>query len=347
MRKPSLFILDVGHGSSAVLVDRKGVVVIDAGPRTALLEFLKREDITDLSAVLISHADTDHIEGLISLIESEELTVKRVRLNSDSEKGSKLWRDLLYLLDKGHAAKKLDFDVALTTRNSGDFDQGRVHIEILAPSLILAGIGPGGTDANGRMIRSNSLSAVFRLTLADRPVALIPGDLDDVGLCNLLEDGKDPSAPFAVFPHHGGKPGDVDVARFVRNFCSAVRPQTVVFSIGRGKYGMPRRDVVLGVQKALPGVRVVCTQLSEDCAATLPAAQPSHLTDSFAQGKRQLQCCAGTIQVRLHGAALTILPSQAEHLAFIRQSAPKALCQTEETTRRAARATAKKDRRKS
>ena len=34
---PRLFILDVGHGNSAVLVDTEGIVVIDAGPRTALL----------------------------------------------------------------------------------------------------------------------------------------------------------------------------------------------------------------------------------------------------------------------------------------------------------------------
>ena len=37
---PSFYILDVGHGNSAVLIDRDGVVVIDAGPNTVLLDFL-------------------------------------------------------------------------------------------------------------------------------------------------------------------------------------------------------------------------------------------------------------------------------------------------------------------
>ncbi len=36
----TLTILDVGHGNSAVLVDSEGVVVIDAGLKSSLLEYL-------------------------------------------------------------------------------------------------------------------------------------------------------------------------------------------------------------------------------------------------------------------------------------------------------------------
>ncbi len=41
----SLSILDEGHGNSAVLVDTDGVVVIDVGPGSALMEFLRQEGI--------------------------------------------------------------------------------------------------------------------------------------------------------------------------------------------------------------------------------------------------------------------------------------------------------------
>ena len=44
----SLAILDVGHGNCAVLRDRRGVVVIDAGPGSSLLEFLTEHKITNI-----------------------------------------------------------------------------------------------------------------------------------------------------------------------------------------------------------------------------------------------------------------------------------------------------------
>ena len=35
------YFLDVGHGNCTVLVDTDGVVVIDAGPKSKLLKFLR------------------------------------------------------------------------------------------------------------------------------------------------------------------------------------------------------------------------------------------------------------------------------------------------------------------
>lgn len=58
-------ILDVGHGNAAVVNTGTGIIVIDAGPRTGLLEFLTETGAPKIDALLISHADADHIAGLI------------------------------------------------------------------------------------------------------------------------------------------------------------------------------------------------------------------------------------------------------------------------------------------
>jgi beta-lactamase superfamily II metal-dependent hydrolase len=42
---PSLVVLDVGHGSAAVLFDKSGVVAVDAGKGGVLLDFLRAEGI--------------------------------------------------------------------------------------------------------------------------------------------------------------------------------------------------------------------------------------------------------------------------------------------------------------
>ena len=91
----TLSILDVGHGNAAVLMDTDGIVVIDCCPDTTLLEFLREERIGHIDVVLISHADKDHIRGLITLVASEACSIGRVRLNSDALKDTDLWRSLV------------------------------------------------------------------------------------------------------------------------------------------------------------------------------------------------------------------------------------------------------------
>ncbi len=316
----TLSILDVGHGNSAVLVDTEGVVVIDCGPGTALLEFIRQAAIDQIDVLLISHADKDHIEGVISLVESRQCKIGQVRLNSDALKRSKLWGDLVYLLEE------FELGVELTTRQSEEFDQGQISIRVLAPRPALAAIGPGGNDKKGRRLTSNSTSAVIKLMHNETAVALFPGDIDEVGLENMLEDKQDMAAPIVVFPHHGGKSGSRDIEAFARQFCQAVSPDTVLFSIGRRKYDTPQPSVVAAVRESLPGVRVACTQLSKRCTDELPRTPPGHLTAAFARGKEHCECCGGTFTVLLDGALPRLLPDREEHASFIRDVASRSLC---------------------
>ncbi len=326
-QKPRLAFLDVGHGNCTVLIDTEGVVVVDAGSGTALLEFLLQEGLDRVDVLLISHADSDHIGGVIAVLSCEEITVECVRLNSDALKKSALWDDLTYLLDQRHQTGELDFDVSLTTKDSGVFGQGSVNVEILAPSLYLAAKSPGSTDRQGRRITSNSMSAVVKLTMNGKPIALLPGDMDKTGLDNLSEGEGDPRAPLSIFPHHGGKPGATDPGEFAKQFCETVSPEALVFSIGRGLHGTPRPEVISSVRQALPNTWILCTQLSEHCAPGLPDSEPSHLTDVFARGREARKCCAGTILVSLSDKGIDVKPKRSEHCAFVRKAAPNtSLC---------------------
>jgi beta-lactamase superfamily II metal-dependent hydrolase len=323
----TLSIVDVGHGNCAVLVDTNGVLVIDAGPGSSLLEFLKQEGIAKVDVVLISHADKDHIEGLIGLIAAEEFAIDRVRINSDALKPSALWDDLLYSLNKAHLAGDLEFNTALTVADTGNFDQGEVHVEILAPNLYIAGKGPGSTDRAGRELTSNSVSAVVRLVKDGNPIAIFTGDIDDIGLDSLIETGLDCKAHILIFPHHGGRAGAADMSAFAHKLFGLVAPQTVIFSIGRaGKFNNPRPEIVAAVRDSLPPeVRVACTQLSTRCAANVPTSEPTHLTEKFARGRSTKRCCGGTFVVEM-GQPGTLLPTIEDHLAFISANAETALC---------------------
>jgi beta-lactamase superfamily II metal-dependent hydrolase len=325
MAEPTLSILDVGHGNCAVLLDDR-VIVVDAGPGTTLLEFLENEGIKEVAAVLISHADEDHIKGLVSLIESKTVVVRVVRINSDALKDSPTWNDLTYLLDEANTAGRLRFEVGLTTNQTGAFDTAAIQIEIVGPTPGLAAKGPGSNDHKGRKLTSNSMSAVVRLLRNGSPLVLLPGDIDEIGLENLLEAGGDISAEIAVFPHHGGGTSGGNVSAFAKSFCKASKAEKLIFSIGRGKYDTPRPEIVTAVLQESPKIRILCTQLSKHCASQLPAADPSHLTNKVSRGKEARRCCAGTISLTLGEKGRNVLPILEEHAGFVQSAAPSALC---------------------
>ncbi len=327
MADPRFVILDVGHGSAAVIASEDGVIAIDAGPGTGLLEFLLREGIPRVDVVLISHADEDHIRGLIALLAAAIVSVGRVCLNTDSEKESNLWESLLYQIESARASGGLDeFSVGLTPSRSGSFDIGRVSVEIAAPSEYLAARGPGSTDHKERPLTAHSVSAVVRLLVDGRPVLLVPGDLDQVGLDNLAESGVPTDAPIVVFPHHGGKPGRADMATFARQLCTLTGASTYVFSIGRGKHRTPQPKIIDAVRRSCVGARIACTQLSQRCAADVPHHGPTHLAHVYASGAATGTCCAGSIVVSLDGDDLDISPAASAHAAFLTTDVPGALC---------------------
>jgi competence protein ComEC len=330
MTEPTVSILDVGHGNCAVLIDDK-VVVIDAGPGTTLLDFLEKEGIKEVGVVLISHADEDHIKGLVSLLESQTIALQVIRINSDALKASPTWNDLTFLLDEANKAGKLRFDVGLTTNQTGDFDTAEIKVQILAPSPGLAAKGPGSHDHKGRKLTSNSSSAVVRLLRDGRPLLLLPGDIDEIGLANLMESNADISAEIAVFPHHGGGPASTDLSAFATAFCTASKATKLIFSIGRGKYDTPRPEIVAAVRSVIPKIRILCTQLSEHCASQLPGTDPAHLSDKVSKGRESRKCCAGTISLTLAGKEPSILPVLEGHGGFIASSAPTALCMKDQT----------------
>ncbi len=321
-----LTILDVGHGNAAVLHEGHEAIIIDAGPGTGLLEFLVETGITHLSAVLISHADADHLKGLVALLGQEGLTVGSIHLNSDAAKASRLWGALAFELDAHQRRGALEFEVQLVDGMEFAF-HSESRVEILAPRRALATLGPGSTDDRSRRITSNTISAVARVSLVDGHTVLLAGDLDEVGLEHLLETVDDLRCDVLVFPHHGGNVSSGATpsrnADFARALLSAVAPETVVFSIGRRSANRnPRPEIVAAVVED-QSRSVMCTQMSAACAPEGSGEDLSHLSSAFAIGRSDALCCAGSI--RFH-TGRRMDPPATTHAAFVETWAPTAMC---------------------
>ncbi len=321
-----LVVLDVGHGNCCIVKDDNGVVVIDTGLGTTLLEFLTANGIKSVDVVLLSHADQDHISGLVQLLASNEVSVGRVRLNT-AAKNTRLWKNLLGELEDQERQGKLNWQIQLTSDSGEDYSLGRVKIDILAPGKKLAGLGPGGRTDDNESITTNTVSCVVHLSQGADSIAVIPGDIDDVGLKDLVRrlGGQRFAVPILVFPHHGGLSGTGPSPDFAASICDLFQPRTVIFSIGRGKYATPRPDVVEAVRRQARDVRIACTQLSEHCSVSTPQDDPVHLLHFYSEGKSERSCCAGTMLVDLD-AAPNLVPSEKEHAKFVERNAAKALC---------------------
>jgi len=327
MALPKLHILDVGHGNCCVLEDLKGVIIFDAGPGGTLLKFLDESKIKAIDEILLSHADTDHVYGLVNLLLDKKIRVKRIYLNPDASKRTGAWQDLrIALADaRNRLGNKTEVVVELTTNDSLKISRGAVKIEIVAPTPELALGGSGGIDLKGRTLTSNSLSVVVRLNINGRPLALLPGDIDSVGLENLLENHKALKSKTLLFPHHGGLSRSKDPVSFTEELCKLVSPELVVFSIGRGKHATPSPEVIGTVRRISSKVHIACTQLSEQCADSLPSIKPKHLSKFAARGKTNNSCCAGTITIEF-GKKERISPKLADHKEFVQSNAPRAVC---------------------
>jgi competence protein ComEC len=261
----------------------------------------------------------------VGLLAAKTVEVTRVCLNSDASKGSEVWNDLLFVLNQADIQGKLTFQTSLVRDDTGSFDQGAVHIQIVGPGKYLAGRGVNNTDRFKRRIHSNSLSAVIRLLQDDKPIALFPGDLDEIGIDDMIADGAVATAPLVVFPHHGGAPGTPDLESFVCKLCRLVAPSVIIFSVARGRPKHPLPAIFELLRKNLKEFRIACTQLSEHCANVTPAINPVHLTNFYAQGRENRKCCAGTLVIELDHPDV-LFPINPAHQAFIDVHAPTALC---------------------
>jgi len=320
-----LCFLDVGHGSCAVLIaGDMEVVIIDVGRQSTLSEFLSQQQITHVQSIYLSHADADHIGALVGIIATRKISIGQVVLNSDGRKHTNVWDHLIYELNAAHQSGLLKLSVGLTSGMT-ECLPGGVRLDVLGPSPYLAAKGVGGTHRSGGRVGSNSISAVISIAVSGAKLALLPGDLDDVGFTDLQNSSQNLQAPILVYPHHGGLPGGMDPVDFGKTLLAAISPELIVFSIGRGHHAMPNPSAVRMIRRSFPDVRIVCTQLSEHCSKLLPPNSPTHLSHAFARGGSKRACCGGTVVVPLDNPA-AIIPQLGPHATFIRAYAKTALC---------------------
>jgi len=257
-----LIVLDVGHGSAAVLHDEGGTVVFDTGRGAHVERHLQAAGVNRVQAMFLSHADADHIGGAETLLMNKSLHIGEVLLNPDSSKDSVVFEQLRYALAEANQRVGTRITPALTT--STKLQRKGATIEVLHPPDAKALSGVGGKSPLGKRHTSNSMSAVIRVSSGGNASVLLAADIEFDTLDGWKAQNVQPAATVLVYPHHGGMLGASDkteAALFGFEITQMVTPDVVVFSNHRSKFGNPRDEVIAAIAKAVAGIRFACTQL--------------------------------------------------------------------------------------
>lgn len=216
-------MLDVGQGDALLVRTKDQTILIDTGDvdeREKFLACLKKEGITTIDKMIITHPHADHMGGADVVFKN--FTVKEVYDNGQPTT-TNLYRTYLKTIKEKSIAYK-----HLAAGDILDFGDGAVF-KVLSP--------PKGKAEGGGDLNENSI--VGRLAYKDFSM-LFTGDSTAEAEAQMLSAYKtDLKSTILKSPHHGSKTS----SNF--NYLKAVAPEAVLISLGRGnEYGHPHKVIL-------------------------------------------------------------------------------------------------------
>ena len=220
------FVIDVGHGGCVLLeLPENKNILYDCGSygsskkaADSCAAVLWHRGIRFLDVVVISHADSDHLNGIQDLLDKFAIGQIWVPPHMLSDQ-SRPVRSLLSAIQ----AKQIPVQVVTEQVDVQQLlDAKGVQLTVLNP--------PAATHfetASDKPESDNSLSIVLSITYRQHRM-LLTGDLENQGLQRLL-DRPTESYDVVMAPHHGS------LRSRPTEFLAWCQPQAVIVSSGRGK----------------------------------------------------------------------------------------------------------------
>lgn len=217
--KPGEFefvLLDVGQGLSAVIQTKEHTLVYDTGAQfserfnigdAVIKPYLREKGINQISMLLISHGDNDHIGGANAVI--------------NNFKVSKILSSVPKNIPEQFPEQKSEFCSA-----GQKWRWDGVDFEILHPQ-------------NMSLFTGNNASCVLKVFSKSGSV-LLTGDIEKEAEESLIKRyGRALHTDILLVPHHGSKTSSTEV------FISTVSPTYAFIPAGyRNRFGFPKKDII-------------------------------------------------------------------------------------------------------
>jgi len=239
-----LTCLDVGHGQSILVqLPGKANVLFDAGSlygndigTRIVSPYLDYIGIRKIDALIVSHNDTDHINGIPEVVENCD--VRSVYANRAFFDRKDVWGTAEFLndslIEKGLEIKRIETEINLSAGAS---------IKILWPNEQLYNISD---------LSDNNRSQVSLIEFAGAKI-LLCSDIEEFAQRELLRLNPDLKADVVVVPHHGS------ATTLDTEFLEHLDADVLICSCGRRQYERMGRDT--------KSVRYVPAEIMSLCTA--------------------------------------------------------------------------------
>lgn len=227
-----IYFIDVGQGDSTLIITpNKKKILVDGGGseygsydvgEKILLPYLLDRRIKKLDYVIISHFDTDHVGGILTVL--EKLEIDNVIISKQYE-DSDNYRKFIEIVRR----EKIDIVIV----NKGDIlnIEKDITIKILHPNS------KGFISENPL----NNNSIVFNL-IYDQFSMLFTGDIEEIAEKQILKEYKNKKqlkANILKVAHHGSNSSSIE------EFLEEVNPQIALIGVGKNNlYGHPSNNVI-------------------------------------------------------------------------------------------------------
>jgi competence protein ComEC len=229
--------INVGQGDAALLRDGAGFDVLIDGGRTSagqtVLDTLRAQGVPDIDVLVASHADADHIGGLIDVLEADDIPVLSVVYNGYPGSTATWSAFAAAVTQEGLALTQLQFPQEL--------DWGEMRVYVLNPA---GGLVNPETNAASLVLRVDHGSVHYLFT----------GDIDSAIEATVVARQTPITADVLKVAHHGSKYSSS------ADFLAAAGAQESVISVGQNSYGHPAPETL--DRLAAAGSRVWRTDLS-------------------------------------------------------------------------------------
>ena len=210
-----------------ILIDCGGSETYDVGEKV-LVPYLYDRKINSIDYIFISHFDTDHVGGLLTVM--EKLKVKNVVITKQGKSCSNFEKFQKIVKDKKINVLVVEKGDKLTI----DKD---VYFDILWPN--------GSRLISENVLNNNSM--VCKLHYNNFSV-LFTGDIEEVAEQRIIEEYRNKKNAFCStvlkVGHHGSKTSST------QEFIRLVNPKIALIGVGQNnKFGHPNEDVVSNIKK--------------------------------------------------------------------------------------------------
>ena len=220
--------IDVGQGHATLIQSPTHAVLIDGGePRygTHVVSYLRNAGVTRLDYVIATHPHSDHIGGLIQVL--NQMEVGTVIMPDATNNTLTFERFMEAILNHNHQTRFVSAGDRLT---AGDID--------------LAVLGPILRDTPWPVNQLNNASVVLHMQHGDMSF-LFTGDVERTGEEAILANFRNIRADVLHVSHHGSNTSTTQA------FLDAVSPLVAVISSGESnQHGHPHPAVLARLEAA-------------------------------------------------------------------------------------------------